>query len=221
MRDYTIPFVSLFAADRFLRVLNHMFGDIQIEDAWLGCFFVSANLTTASVAVHRRGSLRRALRASTAIPGVCPPVLMDGNLLVDGGVLKNMPTDIMRDMGDGGPVVGVDVSAKADFEAAYHFGDSLSARQLLWSRINPFAREKLVAPNIVSVLLRSQEVGSVLNQNEQVRAATLYLNPPVARFGVFDQESFDELVEIGYEYTRDRVAEWKAAERDWIELEAS
>jgi predicted acylesterase/phospholipase RssA len=146
---------------------------------------------------------------------------MDGNLLVDGGVLKNLPTDIMRDMCDGGAVVGVDVSVKSDLNTAYRYGDSLSASQLLWNRINPFTAEKLVAPDIVTVLLRSQEVGSVFNQNELVRAATLYLNPPVARFGMFDQESFEELVEIGYEYARARVTEWKAADRDWLELEAS
>jgi predicted acylesterase/phospholipase RssA len=221
VRDYTIPLVSLFATRRFLDVLHDMFGDIQIEDLWLGCYSVSANLTNASVFVHRQGSLRRSLRASTSCPGVCPPVIMDGNLLVDGGVLKNLPTDIMRDMCEGGAVVGVDVSVKADLHAPYRYGDSLSASQLFWNRINPFAAEKLVAPDIVTVLLRSQEVGSVFNQNELVRAATLYLNPPVARFGMFDQESFDELVEIGYEYTRARVTEWKAAERDWLELEAS
>ncbi|MGM9451259.1 patatin-like phospholipase family protein, partial [Klebsiella sp. K47] len=53
--------------------------------------------------------LRHALRASISIPGVMPPVVMNGQVLVDGAVLRNFPSDLMRRL-NSGPVVGVDVS---------------------------------------------------------------------------------------------------------------
>jgi NTE family protein len=57
---------------------------------------VSSNLTSGRIEVHRTGLMRRAMRASIAIPGVLPPVVMDGQVLVDGAVLKNFPTSVMR-----------------------------------------------------------------------------------------------------------------------------
>ena len=50
----------------------------------------------------------RAVRASTAIPAIFPPLLAeDGEVLVDGGVMNNMPLDVMRERCEGGTVIGV------------------------------------------------------------------------------------------------------------------
>ncbi|MGB7489204.1 MAG: patatin-like phospholipase family protein, partial [Thermoanaerobaculia bacterium] len=57
----------------------------------------------------RRGSAVRAVRASVAIPGVLPPVPEGDELLVDGGVLNNLPIDAMREINPSGPVIAVDV----------------------------------------------------------------------------------------------------------------
>ncbi len=71
-------------------------GETQIEDLWLPFFAVSANLTRASIQVHRRGPLLKSLLASMRVPAVYPPILWDGDLLVDGGIIDNVPVDIMR-----------------------------------------------------------------------------------------------------------------------------
>ena len=57
---------------------------------------VSTNLTTSDANVHRTGSLWRALRASTAIPGVFPPAVEPEGVLVDGGVVDNVPIALAR-----------------------------------------------------------------------------------------------------------------------------
>ena len=70
---------------------------LDFEDAWLNGFCVSTNLTRGEVEVHRTGPAWIGLRASFSIPGVFPPMrTADGDLLVDGGVLDNMPVGIMR-----------------------------------------------------------------------------------------------------------------------------
>ncbi|HKZ73892.1 MAG TPA: patatin-like phospholipase family protein, partial [Steroidobacteraceae bacterium] len=51
------------------------------------------------------GELWRWLRASVAIPGVLPPVMHRGEVLVDGGAMNNLPVDVMRELGRG-PVIG-------------------------------------------------------------------------------------------------------------------
>ena len=69
-------------------------------------------MTTGGISVHQTGSLQTWIRASTAVPGVFPPVILDGAVHVDGGVLNNLPTDLIRANG-AGFVVGVDVAANA------------------------------------------------------------------------------------------------------------
>ena len=73
---------------------------------------VSTNLYAAQIAVHQSGSLQLWTRASAAVPGVFPPVVIGETVYVDGGVLNNMPSDLIRDTG-AGFVLGVDVGAGA------------------------------------------------------------------------------------------------------------
>ena len=71
-------------------------------------FCVSANLTRGDAYVHRDGTLWQALRASIAIPGLLPPVFRGGQVLVDGGVVHNLPVDLMRAQ-HRGEVVAVEI----------------------------------------------------------------------------------------------------------------
>ncbi len=80
-----------------------------IEDLWIPHFSVSCNLTASEAVVHRRGLLWKAVRASGSLPGVLAPIVENGDLLVDGGVLDNLPGDVMRSI-SGGPIIVVDVT---------------------------------------------------------------------------------------------------------------
>jgi predicted acylesterase/phospholipase RssA len=110
LMDLTVPIVSLIAAKRMARRLTTELGDLQIEDLHLPYFAVSANLSRAEVMVHARGSLVKAVQASNSAPALFPPVIMDGDLLMDGALLDNVPVDVMRRFANGGTVIAVDVS---------------------------------------------------------------------------------------------------------------
>ncbi|MFZ4285507.1 patatin-like phospholipase family protein [Variovorax sp. HJSM1_2] len=60
---------------------------------------VATDLATSEMVVLDHGSLAQAVRASMAIPAVISPVELDGRLLVDGGVRRNLPVDVARSMG--------------------------------------------------------------------------------------------------------------------------
>jgi NTE family protein len=70
---------------------------------------------TGEPVVLNKGSLAMSMRASMAIPSVFTPVRIDGNLLVDGGLLRNMPVQEVLDMG-ADIVIGVFVSSDLDPE---------------------------------------------------------------------------------------------------------
>ena len=81
---------------------------------------VAGDLETGTAVVIRDGSLARSMRASMSIPGVFRPVEIDGRLLVDGGIVANLPVGIMQSEFDVDVILAVDISTplgEADFES--------------------------------------------------------------------------------------------------------
>lgn len=204
---YTLPLISLISPRKAERMLEMMFGDDQMEDLWLSFFCVSTNLTRAELNIHRKGSLRHWVSASMRIPGVVPPVVENGDLLVDGGVLDNLPIDVMRRQGDG-PVIAVDVSATIDVRADPSYREAPNPWQLLLNRWRRTARP---FPNIVQLIHRSATLASDIYAKQAKHEVELYLDLPMDRFDMFDVEPLDEIVEVGYQYARQQLAEkpWK------------
>jgi NTE family protein len=106
MRRLTIPLYSLLDHHVFDDSLRRNYRGLALEDLKLNFFAVSASLTTNAAHIHRRGATWEAVRASTAIPGVLPPFITKaGDVLVDGGMIDNVPVAVMRDLKVGPNVV--------------------------------------------------------------------------------------------------------------------
>ncbi len=208
--DFTFPAVALTSGTRITSKLKRFFGETRIEDLWLNYYCVSSNLTRAEVAVHRSGPAWRRIRASISLPGVMPPVFDQGDLLVDGGVMNNLPVDVMRNLCDGGTVIALDVSPKIDLTQKEPFGEGLSGWKILRKRVNPFA-STLDVPTIASVLMRTTLLGSASSQNMMARQADICLCPPVEKFGLLEFKSFDEIAQIGYDFAMKELEGWYKA----------
>lgn len=198
LSDITIPTISLVKGHKVSRLLQTAFGELQIEDLWRPYFCVSANLTRGAAVVHRRGLLWRWLRASVAIPGVLPPVYDNGDLHVDGGVINNLPVDVMREIGRG-PVIGVDASADDTFvaEAAEH-------KLPLWRRL--MRDEGVRMPNILQILWRAGTVNSGAAVAVFREQTDLLMEPPLASVDMLDWKAFDRAIEIGHRHATERLA---------------
>jgi predicted acylesterase/phospholipase RssA len=205
--DFTLPFISLVSGRRISRILEYAFADLLIEDLWLSYFCVSSNLSRARIVVHRRGLLRRAVRASISLPGILPPVVQDRDLLVDGGLMNKLPVDVMRPFCNGGKVLAVSVSTVGGVEATHAFGEHLSGWGVLCRRLNPF-RPRTEGPNIASILLCSTLVNSGRAQEALEREADLCVHVPPAPIGLFDFKSLDAMVEAGYRATLKQLEGW-------------
>src|SRR5205085_10592188 len=108
LNDYTVPRVALIRARKVGAMLRKVFGQRHIEELPRSYFAVSCDLVAASTVVHRRGPVWLAAGASMALPALIPPVRLEDALLVDGGVLNNLPVDLMA-ADQAGPVVAVSV----------------------------------------------------------------------------------------------------------------
>jgi len=137
---------------------------------------------------------------------------VDKHLYVDGGILNNLPGDIMKKLCTG-TVVAVDVSSKNDLLVDESCTPIPSPWKIIWSRINPFTKT-IEAPSILSIMGRASLLGSINKRNEVMKEVDLYLNPPVSDFGMLDNDSLKEIAEAGYRYAKDKVAEWLAERSD-------
>ena len=139
---------------------------------------VATDIASGEKVVFRRGHLPQVIRASMSIPAVFAPVELEGRLLVDGGMVDNIPLDIVREM-------GVDVAIVVDIGT-------------------PLRNRKQLA-TVVDVLNQSITLMTRRNSEEQLAALKrddILIQPPLASFGVTDFGRAQEMVDAGYRATQ-------------------
>jgi NTE family protein len=191
LSDYTFPLIALVRGKKVSTLLKQNFGDTRIEELPKPFFCVSSDLTTGRIHEHRSGALWRALRASVALPGILPPVTHHGHLLVDGGVMNNLPVDVMRQR-ESGPIIASDVTGELDLQVKDDRYGERPIWQLIWQRMRG-------TPSIVSILMRSGTVGSEAQRRVVREQADYLFEPPLPDIGLRDWKSFDRAIAEGYE----------------------
>jgi NTE family protein/lysophospholipid hydrolase len=206
--QFTLPLVSLMSGRRFSRGLHELMGEGTIEDSWRKFFCISCNLTSAQSVVHSSGSLWRAVLASNSPPGLLPPVVRGGDLLVDGGLLDGLPTDTMNKMNGKGLLIVINVMPRTGVSTSYSYDYGLSGWRILWNRINPFANS-VGMPSIVEILTRSMAIGSIANRTMMLNRATdLLLEPPLSTYSVTDHVKGPEIADVGYVNSAETIGKW-------------
>ena len=99
--DFTLSTSGIIKGDKVLNAMKEFIPDINIEDLKISYSATAVDIVKHKEVVYRKGSLYDAIRASIAIPTVITPVRKDDAILVDGGVMNNIPiTNIERTEGD-------------------------------------------------------------------------------------------------------------------------
>ena len=188
--DIALPILAMTHGLKVNERLAHHFGDTHIPDLWLPFFCLSSNLTTGAYQLHRRGLLRRALRASVSLPGILPPATDANNVLVDGAVMKNFPADVMR-VNMLGPIVGVDVTGGRSITA-----DDVARPSSVWRWL--WSGQWRRGPPIVSVLMRAATVSTSRDLAAAREATDVLVQPDTSRVEIRDFSAFDPGVAEGY-----------------------
>jgi NTE family protein len=204
--DYTIPFVSLLRGVRAREMFEHTFGSATIETQARDYFCVSADLVSGELVEHRSGLFAEEVAASACLPGVYRPRPMHGRLLVDGGVLNNLPVQQMVATAEG-PVIAVDVTAS--FVAPERGpGRFHRARARAWATR---ARSYVVGadevlPSFIETLVRSVSVGSTAAVDAARQRADALIAPDTGSVGMLDFARLDEMIAIGRGAAADAIA---------------
>jgi NTE family protein len=207
--DYTLPVTALLKGQRITTSIRAAFGSYDIEDLWLPFYCVSTNLTQSRLELHDRGGLATAIRATVAIPGMLPPVPKDGDLLIDGGVLDNLPARPMKADGSIGTVVAVDVAPPLGPAARVDYGHAVSG----WRAIVGRMRGHQPSPPIASILMRTTLTAAVQDRERLLDEGIVDLHLPLEMRGVslLDFERVPEVAAIGYEQARPQLVDWLAS----------
>jgi predicted acylesterase/phospholipase RssA/CRP-like cAMP-binding protein len=201
--DYTLPFVSLASGKRLTKGLKDLFGETRIEELYVRFFCVSTNTSKSSLHVHDAGLLASAIRASASIPGIFPPVIADNehrDVLVDGGVMNNVPVDVMQQFGVG-KIIAVDLAGEMIAKRSkFNNEPALSGFQVLLNRINPLRKNRIKAPSFAGMLFRVLMMNDETQRQRLREQADAYLMPQLNHFSIFDTRKADDIQQAGYEY---------------------
>ncbi len=205
--DYTLPVVSMISGRRISDSIDNQFGGWEIGDTWVPYACVSTSLTHSERRTHRRGPMGSAIRASVAIPGVLPPVPADGELLVDGGVLDNLPIGLLTEDEGIGTIIASDVAPTRGPVARDDYGTSVSGWKALRRQMS---RSRSPYPGIVGTLLRSTLVSSTRDRDRQVQSGAIdcYLRLDLRGVGLLEFEIVDEVADRALDLARPEIAAW-------------
>jgi len=183
----TWPKGGLFSGNYVEKLVDQFVNQENIEDLKKPFAAVCVDLNKAEVVTFTTGNLKRAIRASTSIPGLFKPVIYEDKLLVDGGVLESVPDQAVRSLG-------------AEFIVAVDLLSDLSDS-------NSFKQGK--KPSIVEVVQRS----SILAQRKiteykfKENPPDILIQPPLSDVKVMDFYNGKSVIEIGKESARKVVPE--------------
>ncbi|MDX2288480.1 MAG: cyclic nucleotide-binding and patatin-like phospholipase domain-containing protein [Hyphomicrobiaceae bacterium] len=209
MGRWTWPQYSLLDPSVFDEALREHFTDIDIADLPRPFFALATNLTRNEPMIIRRGPLWQAVRASSAIPALLPPIYTaDGDMLVDGGLIENVPINAMRRLKTG-PTVVLDLDAPPLPRCPQGTTLGLPSRAglishaLLRRAVPPLPE----APGPQAVLVRAlmRENRDIATDLEPGDLLLKFPLPPGA--SVLDWTRHHELRWAGYDFARAELAE--------------
>lgn len=202
--DYTLPAYALVRGAKTQRLLRGAFGDTRIEALRTRFFCLSCDLIAREVVVHRTGPLWEAVYTSMALPGVFPPITTHaGRLLVDGGVLDNLPVATMAQAGEG-PVIAVDVTGTTGQVRRRPGRPGLN-------RIRDATRRALTGsdgrvPRLGETLLRTVTVGSTDTVSAARQHADFVISPAVDGVNLMNFHQLPVVREAGRVAAREALA---------------
>jgi predicted acylesterase/phospholipase RssA len=204
--DITFPIFSFLTGVTSNKGLQGLFGKTYISDLKIPFFCISTNLSLAKLIVDRDHPVWKAVRCSMALPGLMPPVIEGGHLISDGGVLNNLPVDVMRENCNGG-IIAVDVSPPVDLLVGCEDRETLSFLDFVRRKL--FRRNQQGSiPHLVEILMRTAFLSSIHHRETMAKHADLLIHPPMSEYGLLAWDNLEKLVEIGYQTTREKLKHW-------------
>ncbi len=207
--SWTLPRVAFIKGKRIDNQVHEIFGDVLIEDLPLPFFCVAADLVSGQEVVIGRGKLYKAILATGALPGFFAPVPLGNMHLVDGGVVNNVPGDVLKNQGID-MVIAVDVTPEHEARLfSTQNTNQMPPSQNLVQRILHYVKQiksrygTILLPRIIMRVIAIE--GLEITRNKS-RHFDIHIKPDLEAFDLFDFKRLPDIVEIGEQTGRQEIA---------------
>lgn len=180
--------VGVFGWKKLTKWLESVFGDAKIEDCKISLKIVACDIETGEKVVFEKGSIVQALRASVAFPGLISPAEIDGKLLVDGGIVDNLPIDLLQNQ----HIIAVSV-----VDTLYEAIETTQSFRWLEIPDSSFTKTQRVITNSINIMLQRIEDLTIESYSKEL----ILIRPDMSKYTMFDMKKLEEIVAFGYEQT--------------------
>lgn len=202
---YTFPLLSVNSGAALTSSLKEGFGEqTRIEDTWINFFCTASNLNTGDVEVLNTGLVWSAIRATVSLPAIFPPITNKrGELLIDGGMLNNLPVDVMRHLVPEGQIIAASTSMRNKKE--FNIPDGvMSGWRILLDR---FLKKKSTSyPRISGIILNSIGISNIHHEQSMLEEANIAIKIKIRDVDLLDFKAIDKLIQIGYFATMEKLS---------------
>jgi NTE family protein len=189
----TLSRYSLFAESWWNNLIQTFVGKLTFDDMLVPYAAVALDLETGQQKVFKRGLLWKAIRASSSVPILAPPMVIDGRSYSDGGVINAIPLDVVKDMG-ADILIGIDLTGR---EKAQEWNASTK-------------------PPMLPTLIRTINVAYNTAASRTMPLADVMIHPALRAAAVYDVSVMDEFMAEGERATLEALAELRQV-MPWLE----
>jgi len=179
-------------------VLKKFLGDKTFADCTKDFCCVAVDILNNKKVVFNSGSLREAVRASMAVPGVFPPICLKDAMLVDGGVMEPLPTEALKSLN-----VNFMIASSIIFESAK---SDYTDYNTTGNMRNNSESKKL---SIQAILDKSMNMMHTQMVKSYLTDAQIIIEPKIGDFGFFDFSKGKEIIESGRKAAIEKIPEIK------------
>ena len=176
--SFTLSKYGILSNEDLGRQLVNILGDVDFSRSEIPLSLIATDLASGRKVVLEEGKVAEAVMASTCIPGVYVPVEVNGKLLVDGGLVENVPVSPLREAG-ADFIVGVDLNVGRHYQRP---------------------------DDIIDVLANAIDIAIDNVTRSQTVDADLIIAPQLSSYSRRDTSRIHELIEEGYKVTRELLA---------------
>lgn len=169
--NFSLSKYGMFTNDKIADFISTEIGTKDLKDANIPLSMIATNICDGSKVVLTEGDLATAVRASTCLPGIFSPVEINGDLLVDGGIVENVPVSPLKQM-DVDTIIAVDLNTQQNYKKP---------------------------ENMIDVLLNSFHFTLANSVKHQKSEADIIIEPDLSKFSRVNTKHSKELIAKGYE----------------------
>jgi len=191
--DLTLSRTGLIRGRKIEKMLKEILGDTEFKELHIPFACVATNIDSGEEVIMKQGLVRKAVRASISVPVILKAVRNESRYLVDGGLVDNMPADVLREMG-------------ADFIIAVNVTPNAQLQQHEYSK---YVGEKMKQPSILHVMMRTMQIVNRRALNSELIGANVTIEPELEHIGWGDFHRVPECVLQGKLAASDAIPEIK------------